>query len=165
MGAVGEIVGAMAVFVTLVYLATQTKQSNDLSRFNASKEIMNQFNDLNGMVVSDSELRQLLMKSGELSSDESEQVYNFSMMFCNVWASIQTAHDSGQIEDDFYAAGARDVQIEFDRWPSFRPAVERWLCNYPELAGYEIFRHARRRAPLHELVGKQGVAADHQQLR
>jgi hypothetical protein len=151
MGAVGEIVGAIAVFVTLVYLATQIKQSNDLSRFNASKEIMNQFNDLNKMVVADSELRKLLTKNDDLSADEREHVYNFAMMFCNVWTSIQTAFDSGQIGEDFYAAGARDIQIEIDRWPSFRPAIEQWLSNYPELAHYEIFRSAvRRSAPPNE---------------
>jgi len=142
LGAIGEIVGAIAVFVTLIYLATQIKQSNDLSRFNASKEIMNQFNDLNRMVVADSELRQLLMKNGSLSADEREHVYNFAMMFCNVWLSIQTAYDSGQIDENFYAAGAKDVQIEIDRWPNFRSAIERWLSNYPELAHYEIFRPA-----------------------
>jgi hypothetical protein len=56
-GAAGEISSAIAVMVTLVYLAAQVKQSNDLSRFNASKELLNQFNDLNRLVVTDSALR------------------------------------------------------------------------------------------------------------
>ena len=142
MGATGEIVGAIAVVVTLLYLATQIRRSNELSRFNAAKEIMNQFNDLNRMVVVDSELRQLLHKDGDLSADEREQVYNFAMMYCNVWASIQTAYDNGQIDPALYAGGAKDVQIEIDRWPNFRFAIEQWLSNYPELAHYEIFRPA-----------------------
>ena len=94
-GSTGEWAGAIAVVVTLFYLATQIKQSNDLGRFNATKESMNQFNHLNKMVVTDSELRQILMKSGDLSADEREVVYSFAMMYCAVWTTIQTAYDSG----------------------------------------------------------------------
>lgn len=143
LGATGEIVGALAVLLTLVYLATQIKQSNDISRFNASKEIMNQFNEINRLVATDSSIRHLLMKSGELSVDEREQLYNFAMMFCNIWQTIQSAYDSGQVDVEFYAAGKKDVLVEVDRWPNFRSAVEDWLSNYPEFSDLEIFRSLR----------------------
>jgi hypothetical protein len=141
-GAIGQVAGAIAVFVTLLYLAIQIRRSNELSRFSATKEIMNQFNDLNKMVVSDSELRQLLHKNTALSADEQERLYNFAMMYCNVWASIQTAYDNGQVDKAFFSGGMKDVQIEIDRWPNFCSAIERWLSNYPELAHYEIFQRA-----------------------
>ncbi len=141
-GAIGQVAGAMAVFATLLYLAIQIRRTNELSRFSATKEIMNQFNDLNRMVVSDSELRQLLQKNTALSADEQERIYNFAMMFCNIWASIQTAYDNGQVDEAFFAAGMKDVQIEIDRWPNFRSSIRRWLSNYPELAHYEIFQPA-----------------------
>jgi hypothetical protein len=51
-GALGEIFGGLAVLITLIYLA-----------------------------ATDSDLRQTLMKAGELSDDERERVYNFAMMF------------------------------------------------------------------------------------
>jgi hypothetical protein len=140
-GAIGEVVGAAAVLVTLVYLATQIKQANNLSRFDTLKEIMNQFNHLNEMVVADPVLRQLLMKTGELSDDEREQLYVFAIMFCNVWVTIQIAYDNDQIDEEVYAAGAKDVRVEADRWPNFRPAVEQWLLNYPEHAEREIFNY------------------------
>ena len=139
-GAIGEVVGAAGVIVTLGYLAVQIKQSNDLSRFNAVKELFSQFNDLHRLVGTDPTLRQLLMKTGELSADEREQLYTFAVMFCNVWTSVQIAHDSNQIEEELYAAGVKDVQVEIDRWPNFRSAVEQWLSNYPEHADREIFR-------------------------
>ena len=72
-GAIGEILGALAVFVTLVYLASQIKQSNDVSRFNASKDIMNQFNEINKLLATDSTMGRVLLKEGELSADENEQ--------------------------------------------------------------------------------------------
>ena len=139
MGAIAEALGALAVLLTLLYLAIQMRQTNSSSRFSASKEIWNQFNDLNKLVTTDSTLRQVLSKEGELSADEQEQVYNFAMMFCNVWGSVQLAYNTGQIEADFYAAGAKDVQVEIDRWPNFKAAIETWLDNYPEFKDYDIF--------------------------
>lgn len=141
-GAIGQVAGAIAVFVTLLYLAIQIRRSNELSQFSATKEIMNQFNDLNRMVVSDPALRQLLHKNTALSADERECIYNFAMMFCNVWASIQTAYDNGQVGRAFFVAGLKVVQIEIDRWPNFRASITRWLSNYPELAHYGIFQPA-----------------------
>jgi hypothetical protein len=141
-GAVGEILGAIAVFVTLIYLANQIKQSNNLARFSGTKEIVNQFNKINQMVTTDSELRKVLAKTGDLSADEREQTYNFAMMFCAVWVSAQIAHDNHQLEDAVYAACAKDVEVELDRWPNFRQGVEQWLANYPENAHYPIFRPA-----------------------
>jgi hypothetical protein len=143
-GAVGETLGALAVLVTLIYLASQIRQSNNLARFTATKEILNQFNHLNEMVATDSELRKVLAKTGDLSADEREQIYNFAMMFCAVWMSVQTAHDHQQLADAFYEAGAEDVKVEIARWPNFRQGVEQWLANYPRTAHYAIFRPAVR---------------------
>lgn len=139
-GAAGEVLGAITVFVTLVYLATQVRQSNSLARFNATTELVNQFNELNRMVSADHALREVLSKENELSDDEREQVYNFAMMFCNVWVSAQIAHDNNQIEDEIYAACAKDVSVELARWPTFRRAVEQWLSNYPEHTDRPIFQ-------------------------
>lgn len=139
-GAAGELLGAAAVLVTLVYLATQVKRSNELSRFNATKEIVNQFNDLNRLVTSDSTLRKVLMKSDELTPDEIEQIYNFGMMFCNVWVSAQIAYDNDQLDSETYKACAKDVSIELSRWPNFRPALKKWLSNYPEHKSLNIMQ-------------------------
>ena len=140
LGALGEIISAAAVLATLMYLAAQVRKSNELSRFNATKEIVNQFNDLNRLAVTDGALRKVLMKTGELDADESELVYNFGMMFCNVWISAQIAYDNDQLDLETYRACSKDVSIELNRWPNFRPALERWLSNYPEHRDREIMQ-------------------------
>ena len=145
-GAVGESLGSVAVLVTLIYLASQVRQSNHLARFNATKEIVNQFNQLNQLVATDADLRKLLAKSGELSSDERDQIYNFAIMWCNVWLSAQIALDNHQVEQETYAACAKDVHVELARWPNFRTGVEQWLENYPENAHHQIFEPAVRKA-------------------
>jgi hypothetical protein len=139
-GAVGEILGAFAVFLTLIYVANQIRQANQVAKFNASKEIMNQYNEINKLLTMDMTLRQALMKETSLSPDEAEQIYNFATMFCNIWQSVQAAYDNGQSDDVSYGSGVTDARVEIDRWPNFRPAVERWMATYPEARSAKIFR-------------------------
>jgi hypothetical protein len=139
-GALGEILGAIAVLTTVAYLAIQVRRSNELSQFSSSRDLLNQFNELNRIVATDSTLRAALMKEDELTADEKEQIYNFAMMFCNVWMSCQIAYDNNQVEPEFYEAGAKDVIIELDRWPNFRAAAIQWLENYPENKHFDIFQ-------------------------
>ena len=91
LGSIGELIAAFATIATLVYLATQIKQSkeqiaqsNSLARFNAVRDVMDQFNELNKLVVTDASLREVLEKSEGLTAEESEQVYTYAMMFCAV---------------------------------------------------------------------------------
>ncbi len=143
-GAVGEILGAAAVFLTLLYLAIQIKQTNSVSRFNTTREIMGQFDDINRLYATDSTIRRVLLKKDELSAEESEQLYTFTLMYCNAWATAQIAFDQDQIDEALFDSVVKDVQVELNRWPSIRHAVERWLKNYPDMENYEIFRAFRR---------------------
>ena len=139
-GAVGELLGAAVVFLTLLYLANQIKQANSVARFNTTREVMGQFDELKRLYATDSAIRKVMMKEGELSADESEQLYNFALMYCNAWAPGQTAFDEGQIDKALFDSIVKDVQVELSRWPNMQSATERWLKNYPDIGKYEVFR-------------------------
>ena len=143
-GAFGEILGAVAVLLTLIYLATQIRQTNDISRFDTTQDIMNSFDNLNGMVVSDPSLREVLHKTSELTESENEQLYTFANMFCNTWAICQTAYDNGLIERGLFETAKIDVEFELQRWPNFRSCVLLWLARYPEWRESEIFSHVKQ---------------------
>ena len=138
-GALAEMLGAIAVLVTLVYLATQIKQTNDISTFNTMREIMVSFENLNNLIVTDSSLRAVLHKTSDLTNDEEEQLYTFVNMFCNTWVTCQAAHDNGLIIESFYMGAVRDVSFELERWSNFRRCVNLWLDRYPEFKDYPIF--------------------------
>ena len=139
-GAVGEILGAVAVFLTLLYLATQIKQTNKMARFEATREIMAQFNACNHLCATDATIREVLLKKGELSVEEAEQLYSYVDMYCNAWATTQLAFDQGLVDESVWAGAAKDVGVAMNRWPSMRQPAKRWLANYPELADSEIFK-------------------------
>jgi hypothetical protein len=138
-GAVGEILGAFAVLATLLYVALQIRQTNEISRFNTTKEIMAKFDDLNGRIAGDSNLRNALMKTDALSADELEQVYSFAQMFFNTWYMCQSAYDNDLVEEAFFVTARKDVVVQMERWPNFGKSLKRMLMRYPELRQNEIY--------------------------
>jgi hypothetical protein len=144
-GAVGEILGAIAVFLTLLYLAAQIRQANKLAHFEATREIMAQFNACNLLIATDAKIRNVLLKEGELSVDEAEQLYSYVDMYCNAWGTTQMAFDQGLVEASIWAGVMKDVEVAMNRWPNMRQSVERWLNNYPDFKDLELFRAVRSR--------------------
>jgi hypothetical protein len=138
-GAIGETLGALAVLITLIYLSLQVRKTNEMSKFDTSREVMASFDNLNKMVVTDASLRKVLHKMEELNLDEQEQLYNFVNMYCNTWVVIQTAHDNNLIDQAFYESGMKDVEFELERWPRFREYARLWLDRYPGFKNYGLF--------------------------
>lgn len=144
-GAIGEILGAIAVFLTLLYLAAQIRHANTLAHFETVREVMAQFNACNHLIATDGKIRQVLLKEGELSVDEAEQLYSYVDMYCNAWLTTQISFDQGLIDASVWAGVIRDVEVAMNRWPNMRQPVERWLNNYPDFKDFEVFRAVRCR--------------------
>lgn len=139
-GAIGEVMGAVAVLVTLLYLAAQVRQTNTMARFETTREIMAQFNACNQLYATDQTIRRVLLKKDDLSVDEAEQLYSYVDMYCNAWATAQMAFDQGLIDKTLFSGVVKDVDVALSRWANMRQAVERWFNNYPDFKYSEIFR-------------------------
>ena len=142
-GAVGEILGAAAVIITLLYLVKQLNHAVGSSQSSATDRLVRGFDDINRMVVTDASLRDVLLKETELTASEEEQLYTFAVLYCNIWYSAQIGYDGGEISEELYAGSAQDVLIVINRWPRFRDQVERWLENYPQVAENAIFEQLK----------------------
>ncbi len=81
-GAVGEVLGAAAVLVTLVYLARQIKQNTQEVRSSNYHGITDSFNGINVMMATNSDLARIF-KDGNNSysalSEEEQTQYGFFM--------------------------------------------------------------------------------------
>ena len=62
LGAVGEIVGAVAVVISVIYLAIQIKRQTDQQRLSASRELVENWNDWLNHIVEDEEFAELWLK-------------------------------------------------------------------------------------------------------
>lgn len=68
---------------SLIYLASQIRQTNEISRFGTTKDIMIKFDYLNERRVAESELRHALHTSEALTKEEEDMLYSFANMWAN----------------------------------------------------------------------------------
>jgi len=87
-GALGELIGGVAVVVSLVYLAFQIRDSTRSARASRAQAVMSAAQSFAGVLAADTPparvFRLGMLGSGELSEDESVQFYaQLTMMFRN----------------------------------------------------------------------------------
>ena len=124
MGAIGEVVGALAVVVTLIYLAMQIRH-NTAAQETTSIWLMTQIsNQTHTSILENREVADLCVaaQSGELKSKvDVQRVYSLVMPIVNIYFAAWRAHKNGHLPDDAYEALRRDARI-LDA-PGFRPLL------------------------------------------
>ena len=114
-GAVGELVGTIAVFVSLIYLATQIRNSKRSDQINAASQAAASVDEWLGQIVRDSELNSMFMRGqSDFDSLTPEEKNRFALLI------VQLLRAS-EIVWQFYRSGA----IESDYWLSFESTLQR----------------------------------------
>ncbi len=90
LGAIGQLVRATAVLVTLIYLAKLLRQSNDLARDNASKVYTDYVFDLTGRIAVDRSLAEDWVRAGS-NFGEMDAVDQQRFLFYE-WRAIEAWH-------------------------------------------------------------------------
>ena len=67
-GAVGEILGTVAVMITLLYLARQLNHAVESSHSTATDRLIRRLDEINRMIVIDASLRDTLLKKRSLAN-------------------------------------------------------------------------------------------------
>ena len=123
-GAIGEIVGALAVVATLAYLATQIRQSNRSARIAARLETTRQYTDfIDGLLVNPELARAFRQGSaGETLNESDDEVFRRLMSKCFWYFSAHHFQYSlnALTETDWHQSRMLIARI------SSRPGVEAW---------------------------------------
>jgi len=126
-GAAGELVGALAVFISLVYLATQIRNSKRSDQISAASLAAASVDEWLGQIVRDSELNNVFMRGqSDFDSLSPEEKNRFALLI------IQLLRAS-EIVWQFYKADA----IESDYWASFESTLKRIVGTAGGIRCYE----------------------------
>jgi len=122
--AVGEILGASAVLITLIYLAIQIKQNTAAVATSTYESVMSGFNDVNVIVASNSELASVLDRGcqnpGSLNAAEIVQ-FNFLLRcYANQWWKLFKLHERGSLPVEEWVVFAREAAQFLDQ-PGCQP--------------------------------------------
>ncbi|MEP0200800.1 MAG: hypothetical protein ABJ084_00010 [Halioglobus sp.] len=104
-GAIGELIGAIAVFGSLIFLGLQIKSQNRESRFIALHEISEAFRDSISQSV-DPAIAEILVKAGQdydsASDSEKLVVTGFVQRVMRVWEESFHQHQQGRLPDSIW---------------------------------------------------------------
>ncbi|MFT4815648.1 MAG: hypothetical protein ACI9IQ_001141 [Cyclobacteriaceae bacterium] len=99
-GAIGEILGATVVVVTIFYLARQTKQSVELNRVAEQRILIDQGNTYFRITIDPENLaaiRKGFRSYRNLSRDEQAKVFIVFLQWLNHYEKCMYAHDAGML--------------------------------------------------------------------
>ena len=101
-GAIGEIVGVIAVVATLLYLSAQIRQANRATRSESIQGSTTAFNEINGWVVNNKELARIVLLGSrdldELSEEENVRFAFFLLSTFHVFETIFLQNRFGTID-------------------------------------------------------------------
>ena len=138
-----QIIAFIAIIASLFAIYSQINQQNQISRFTATRDILNQYNTLNSLVISDASLRQSIYKETPLSDDERRRLFYYVASRANIWSSTQWAYDTGQIADADYQAIAKDVRHELTASTNLADIYVTYINNYTGTDESAIFEAVR----------------------
>ena len=138
-GALGEVIGAAAVVVSVIYLALQIRRQTDQSKLEATRELANQFSEYTNRLVDDKEFVQLYLKAAVgyhcLPNEERVRIASFFHQIMR-FNEQQYLHEVRTNVDSIYF---ESIHNTYEEWLTF-PGVQEWWDVSDKMFG-EKFRH------------------------
>lgn len=133
-GAIGEILGALAVVATLGYLAGQIRQNTRASQASAHQSLTEAAATMNAMVARDSEVARLwsvAFEGGLASLEEGDRVrFNFIVgQWFLAFESVYIQHELETLQEDFFSAKMENLKNML-KGPGVREAWKRSEKEY-----------------------------------
>ena len=125
LGNIGEFVASVGVFVTLAYLAIQTRKNTVVMKAQARSSITDQILQLNISLAQDSGYREAMLKvqSAEpLSVEERDILLREAAMWFRHMENVAYQHKHGLYDSDEYQAQRAIWVYRFNNHPPWREA-------------------------------------------
>ncbi len=107
-GAVGDIIGAIAVIITLIYLATQIRQNTRQIRNDGHKGVTDSYNEILAQLLSDNELFKIVVRGcQDWDSISAFEQSRFHILFHQHLMHMRMTYQlykKGAIDDDVYSS-------------------------------------------------------------
>jgi hypothetical protein len=143
-----EVVGFGAVIVSLLFVAYEIRQANQIAVGTTTIEIYRNWMTLNELIATDEKLAALIYKlrddTAELSNIERIQADAWARRAVNGWVALEIAYENDLVTEILYQAGIRDVQNMISNVPGIREWLKKMSTQY-DILQYEIL------APLSDL--------------
>jgi len=122
-GAVSELVAALAVVVSLLYLALQVKSNTESARTSTYQSVVAEFGALNRTMATTPDLSMLFIRGMEdfeaLSADEKARCSQLFFVCFHNFENMYYQYKKGYLEDDVWL-GWRRIMLAYHARPGFQ---------------------------------------------
>lgn len=133
LGNIGEVVGGLAVVISLVYLSIQLRQNTVSVRSATHQSIVATAATTNALITQDKDLARLFRvgceDSGELDQDERVQFSFLASQFIDIFENLYLHHLHGSLDDDFWLPRA-SAYLDLFLMPGFAHCWEERKIHY-----------------------------------
>lgn len=123
LGAVAELLGAVAVVVSLLYVATQVRENTRQARRDASRDLARQISDVSLAVAANPELGELLVRGGaDLMQLSTGDQARYRGLMNSIFRSMEQQYllrREGALDDESWAA-VENIILDFASLPGTR---------------------------------------------
>ena len=148
--AIGQIIGAFAVVLSLAYLATQIRQNTSGIRRGSTADAIAAFREWNSLMIADSSTRQVFIRGAggmeNLSDDERAQFWATIFNFLKTAELLHFQYLNGAMDEGvwagweqlliMYATTIGSLQFYRERRKLFSPRFQEWLDKQVQDAGF-----------------------------
>jgi hypothetical protein len=141
--AISEFIGALAVVISLMYVAAQVKQSNRQAASDSSRALLSEFSRVDELILTTPEIVALMVKlrsEAELSAEEKILAEHFCLRHLNNWMVAESSHENGLLDDNLYADMIADAKRTFAAYPPVKRILRELLGNYPTIKEMDLLR-------------------------
>jgi len=139
-GAIGEVIGAVAVVVTLLYVARQIHQANAQTQARARYSFIDAYGRMNSSITESKEVASIFRRglNGE-EFDEDEHIQFFALLgqFLNTWSVLFDLHEDGLLPENQWAMVRLDIITMLSE-----PGGRKFWDKHGKLGVHEAFRNA-----------------------
>jgi hypothetical protein len=135
LGNIGEIIGAVGVVISLVYLGIQIRKNTEAERTSTYQAIVSDFGAMNNTMASTPELSHLFVQAMEnyhqLSSDEKARISQLFFQCFRYFENMFYQHRQGYLDEEVWT-GWRRLMLTYYARPGFQTWWEHRRVVYSE---------------------------------
>ena len=131
-GAIGEVIGAIAVVLTLVYLAVQLRQNTKALKSNTWQSIQDAEQRFDEFLSRDTTLLDVWIRGAENGLDslvepEKLQFYLLSKQLLDQFQTHHYHYEKGMIDQDLWEAWESTFVDDLQKWPGYSEVIRERL--------------------------------------
>ena len=138
---IGELIAAIAVVISLVYLGLQVRHNTNQSEAAMASNMMNEQNRMMEVMISNPQVPELWAKLGtavELNATEDALLEIIVRRYLVHWLEIQTGFDHKLLEENVYEAFCQDVKRIVREYPVMHAKLKEVMDEYPTIRDVQI---------------------------